>query len=187
MECGRDPESDAFLGDARLLCWPILAQKLSKDFAKPYLDCMVVLDLHPTFSPSSLHPGSDFHHGLMAGPAFLGFFPISFHTGSNTNTILPCLIPSGHPLLRRHRLAQLFSFSHTSHPLSKLCQLSSNYKQGPASFTLVQVIIVSLSRIMAAASCLHWHGALKMAINSLCSFLPPRIWRWPLTVLANCT
>lgn len=119
IECGRDTESDPFLGDTRFLCWPTLAQELSKGFAETSLDCMVALDLRPTFSPSPFHPGSDCHHSLMAGPAFSGSFLISFHTGNNMNTILTCLIPFGHLLLRRHRLAQLFSFSHTSLPVSK--------------------------------------------------------------------
>ena len=91
------------------------------------LDYVEALAFHPTFYPSPLHPGSNFHHELMAAPAFPGSFPISFHTGSNTNIILTCLIPSGHPLLIRHRLTQLFFFSCTSYPISKPCQLSSNY------------------------------------------------------------
>lgn len=82
---------------------------------------------HPTLSPPPFHPGSNFHHGRMAHPAFPGSFPIFFHTGNNK--MLICFNSTWASASQKTQMNTFLSFSHTSHPTSKPCLLTSIYNQ----------------------------------------------------------
>lgn len=82
---------------------------------------------HPTLSPPPFHPGSNFHHGRMAHPAFPGSFPIFFHTGNNK--MLICFNSTWASASQKTQINTFLSFSHTSHPTSKPCLLTSIYNQ----------------------------------------------------------
>ena len=58
---------------------PPLAQKLPEVFADLSMDFMAISDTSAQLSFHLCHLGSDLHYSMMALPAYLGFFFISFY------------------------------------------------------------------------------------------------------------